>query len=63
MRQPFRLPVTGSRTWNDSAIIEHARPGPVGDDHAVLLQCGHCPPDRVAGNPELGDQRGLRRYR
>jgi len=24
MRQPFRLPVTGSRTWNDSAIIEHA---------------------------------------
>ena len=26
MRQPFRLPVTGSRTWNDSAIIEHALP-------------------------------------
>ena len=24
MRQPFRVPVTGSRTWNDSAIIEHA---------------------------------------
>ena len=24
MRQPFRLLVTGSRTWNDSAIIEHA---------------------------------------
>jgi hypothetical protein len=22
MRQPFRLLVTGSRTWNDSAIIE-----------------------------------------
>ena len=24
MRQPFRLLVTGSRTWGDTAVIEHA---------------------------------------
>lgn len=24
MRQPFRLLVTGSRTWDDTAVIEHA---------------------------------------
>jgi hypothetical protein len=24
MRQPFRLLVAGSRTWDDTAVIEHA---------------------------------------
>jgi hypothetical protein len=24
MRQPFRLLVTGSRTWDDTTVIEHA---------------------------------------
>jgi hypothetical protein len=44
MRQPFRLLVTASRTWHDTAVIEHAlaatlAPHPAG----VLLVHGACP--------------------
>ena len=44
MRQPFRLLVIGSRTWDDPAVIEHAlaatlAPHPGG----VLLVHGACP--------------------
>ena len=44
MRQPFRLLVAGSRTWDDTAVIEHAlaatlAPHPGG----VLLVHGACP--------------------
>ncbi len=69
MRQPFRLLVTGSQTWDDTTVIEHAlaailahHPG------GVLLVHGACPrgADAIAAAyrpdtriPQRGTPRGL----
>ena len=45
MRQPFRLLVTGSRTWDDTAVIEHALAAILArHPEGVLLVHGACPP-------------------
>ena len=45
MRQPFRLLVTGSRTWDDTAVIEHALTAILArHPEGVLLVHGACPP-------------------
>jgi hypothetical protein len=44
MRQPFRLLVTGSRTWDDTAVIEHALAAILARHReGVLLVHGACP--------------------
>jgi hypothetical protein len=44
MRQSFRLLVTGSRTWDDDAVIEHALAAVLArHPEGVLLVHGACP--------------------
>jgi YspA, cpYpsA-related SLOG family len=44
MRQPFRLLVTGSRTWDETAVIEHALAVILArHPEGVLLVHGACP--------------------
>ena len=44
MRQPFRLLVIGSRTWDDPAVIEHALAAILArHPEGVLLVHGACP--------------------
>lgn len=44
MRQPFRLLVTGGRTWDDTPVIEHALAAIlVHHPEGVLLVHGACP--------------------
>ena len=44
MRQPFRLLLTGSRTWDDAAVIEHALAVILArHPEGVLLVHGACP--------------------
>jgi YspA, cpYpsA-related SLOG family len=44
IRQPFRLLVTGSRTWHDVAVIEQALAVILGrHPEGVLLVHGACP--------------------
>jgi hypothetical protein len=44
LREPFRLLVTGSRTWDDVAVIEHALAAILArHPEGVLLVHGACP--------------------
>jgi hypothetical protein len=44
MRQPFRLLVTGGRTWDDTTVIEHALAAILArHPEGVLLVHGACP--------------------
>ena len=44
MRQPFRLLLTGSRTWDDTPAIEHALAAILArHPDGVLLLHGACP--------------------
>jgi hypothetical protein len=54
MRQPFRLLLTGSRTLDDTAVIEHALAAILArHPEGVVLVHGACPRGADAGPAEV----------